>query len=340
MKEKNRILVAGIGGASLGTEISKCLNLAKTYEVYGCDISSFAYGHYSSLFEKTFLVNKKKYIESVINICLENNINYIIPGGESPNTLLSDAVQDLKKNNLTLVTNDPKVVSLCSSKKNLFDFLEEKNIRTPKAFSLNDSLDGLEFPCIIKPSEESGGSSFVYVAKNLNELKSYNEILIKNGKIPLIQEYIDHSEGEYTVGILSSTKKLILGSIALRRTFDSKLSILLESDGFLISSGYTQGLIDPFCSIIETCKNISKILQSTGPLNIQGRVKNGQFIPFEVNPRFSASTYLRSLAGLNEIDFYLRHLVNKENSFPHSINYGYYLRSFEEKYVNKHDTIS
>ncbi len=46
MPTRPRILVAGIGGASLGTEILKCLRDAGTYEVFGCDISEHAYGHY------------------------------------------------------------------------------------------------------------------------------------------------------------------------------------------------------------------------------------------------------------------------------------------------------
>jgi carbamoyl-phosphate synthase large subunit len=44
-----RVLVAGIGGASLGTEILKALQLAGRYELFGCDISPMAFGHYDGL---------------------------------------------------------------------------------------------------------------------------------------------------------------------------------------------------------------------------------------------------------------------------------------------------
>lgn len=337
---KNRVLVAGIAGASLGTEIAKCLNLAKNYEIFGCDISSFAYGHYSGDFQKTFLLNIDSYIEDIVNICFDNKIKYIIPGGEQPNILLSRSRDVFLKNNISIISNNSEVVSLCSSKNKLTDFLSENSILTPKRIELQDELNEVDFPCIIKPSEGSGGSNFVYIAHNKKELKNYAGLLISNDFIPVIQEYISHVEGEYTVGILSTTHGEILGGVALQRMFNSKLSIAFKSNDCLISSGYTQGLIDDFPSIIEVCKNISMLLRSTGPINIQGRVKNGEFIPFEINPRFSASTYLRALAGFNEVDFYLRQIINGESSFPYQLKYGYYMRSFEEKYVPKESILS
>ena len=36
MKSRPRVLSAGIGGASIGTEILKCLLDANRYDVYGC----------------------------------------------------------------------------------------------------------------------------------------------------------------------------------------------------------------------------------------------------------------------------------------------------------------
>jgi len=332
---KNKILIAGIAGASLGTEIAKSLVLAKNYEIYGCDISAFAYGHYSNYFQKTFVINITKYIESVLNICLEEDIRYIIPGGESPNILLSQAKSIFENHHIKIVSNNQNVVALCSSKKNSFDFLNKHSVETPKIFNFLNKDKEIEFPCIVKPSEGTGGSSFVCVVKNEAELKNHVEFLENNNLIPVIQEYISHAEGEFTVGVLSSIQGTIIGSIALKRSFESKLSVSLRTHDYLISSGYTQGLIDDFPEIIETCKNIAMKVQSTGPLNIQGRLKNNQFIPFEINPRFSASTYLRALAGFNEVDFYLRNIINGETNFPHQLKYGYYMRNFEETFIPK-----
>jgi carbamoyl-phosphate synthase large subunit len=109
----------------------------------------------------------------------------------------------------------------------------------------------------------------------------------------------------------------------------------------LISSGYSQGLIDSFQDLCAQAEHIALAVKSAGPLNVQGRVRNGRLLPFEINPRFSASTYLRALAGFNEIDIFLQYLVHGiESSLP-AIKPGYYLRSLNEVHVPlesiKHD---
>jgi len=49
-----------------------------------------------------------------------------------------------------------------------------------------------------------------------------------------------------------------------------------------------------------------------------------------INPRFSASTYLRALAGFNEIDIYLRLLLGLPAQPAEGVREGYYLRGLTE----------
>ena len=67
-----------------------------------------------------------------------------------------------------------------------------------------------------------------------------------------------------------------------------------------ISSGISQGDIVEFEPVRTTAEKIAEALGSIGPLNIQGRWNGSQFIPFEINPRFSGTTPMRALAGFNE----------------------------------------
>ena len=80
------------------------------------------------------------------------------------------------------------------------------------------------------------------------------------------------------------------------------MSVKWKDKGGLILSGYTQGLIDEFPDVCKTAVEIANSVQSRGPLNIRGRVKDKVFYPFVINPYFSASTYLRALVGFNEVD--------------------------------------
>jgi carbamoyl-phosphate synthase large subunit len=123
----------------------------------------------------------------------------------------------------------------------------------------------------------------------------------------------------------------------MKRLFECKLSIHSRSPLGTISSPYSQGLISPFESYRRAAEQIATKIGSVGPLNIQGRVKDGVLMPFEINPRFSGSTYLRALAGFNEIDLFLRYMIDGTVEVPFRYRYGYYFRSLSEVFVKEED---
>src|SRR5450432_1646195 len=104
-----KVLIAGLAGASLGTEIIKCLSKNSEYEIFGCDISPLAYGLYNELLAKSFVVDNNTYIESVIRICKENSIKYVIPGGEQPMVILSKHNKELTDSGITLASNSVEI---------------------------------------------------------------------------------------------------------------------------------------------------------------------------------------------------------------------------------------
>jgi carbamoyl-phosphate synthase large subunit len=334
-----KVMIAGIGGASLGTEIGKCLLLAKKYEVFGCDISSTAYGLYNKDFTETYHINRDDYLAEVLKLCHQTGAQWLIPGGEQPNALLSAAAEPLAREGVRVVTNDTAIVGLFSDKQATFNKLAACGIPIPKTAEFNNvnDLQYVGLPCIVKPATGSGGSASVFFAVTTDEVLVYAEFIRRNGSVPIVQEYVGDDEGEFTIGVLSLPDGRVVGSIALRRVLDAKLSVAYRGRGGVVSSGYSQGYIDAFPDLCQQAERIANVIQSRGPINIQGRVRNGVLIPFEINPRFSASTYLRALAGFNEIDMLLGYLINSELPSPQSIKPGWYLRSLTETYVAKED---
>jgi len=341
MNKKTNVLVAGIAGASLGSEIAKCLHLAGKYNIYGCDISDLAYGHFMTVFTETFVANNDNYVDSLIAICEKKEIAFIIPGGEIPMSTLAKENARLKSKGITLVSNAPAIIEIFSDKKKTFEKLADLGCNVPLTIEVNTEadLDKMSYPCIVKPSSGTGGSDSVFLAANKEECLVYVELLKRNGRKTIVQEYIPLDEGEFTIGVLSLPTKEVVGCVVMKRLFNSKLSVAYKNKYGLISSGYSQGLIGDFPQLKEEAVKIARAAGSTGPLNIQGRVKNGKLVPFEINPRFSASTYLRAKAGFNEIDYYLEYLVNKKTEFDCKLDYGYYLRSFEEVFIPLKKTI-
>ena len=335
-------MIAGIGGASLGTELLKCLTLANRYEIYGCDISSTAYGLFEPGFSKTFVVDRTNYVDSVINACHEADASWLLPGGEQPMVLLGAAVNQLKAAGITLVANDPDVIRTFSDKSATFKRLATLGFTVPKTISIKseDDLVKIGMPCIVKPSTGTGGSAMVFFAADVQEAITYADYIRRNGGYPLAQEYISHDEGEFTVGVLSLNSGELVGSIALRRSLDTKLSVMFRGRGGVVSSGYSQGYIADFPAIRKCAESIAQAVGSRGALNIQGRVRDGEFIPFEINPRFSASSYLRAMAGFNEADITLQQLAYGTLAQTKPIREGWYLRSLTECYVAPEDITS
>jgi len=330
-----KVMIAGIGGASLGTELSKSLHLAGGYQVFGCDISQTAYGLYDPEFTKTYLIDKNDYVPSVLHACLDSGAEFLIPGGEQPMALLGAATSLLASSGIRLLANSPEVIATYSDKDKTFRSLAVAGISIPRTITIScrEDLDHVGMPCIVKPATGSGGSAAVFFAVTHDEAMLYAEFIRKTGSTPIAQEYIDDAEGEFTIGVLSLPDKQIAGSIALRRALEAKLSVAYRGRGGLISSGYSQGHIGEYRELCNQAKHIARAIGSCGPVNIQGRVRNGVLLPFEINPRFSASTYLRAMAGFNEVDILIKYLCNGTLPQMPRIKSGWYLRSLTEQYV-------
>lgn len=329
-------MIAGIGGASLGTELFKCLEIAGYYEIYGCDISSTAYGLFQLGFKETYRVDRENYIDSIIDACKKAQAKLILPGGEQPMVLLGQATERLASEGIIFVGNSSQVVALCSDKSATFVKLKSCGIPIPQTVSISQAADisRVGLPCIVKPATGSGGSTSVFFAATEDEAMIYAEFIQRSGFQPLAQEYVGIEEGEFTIGVLSLPDNTIVGSIAMRRSLDAKLSIAYQGRGGIISSGYSQGYIGDYPELCRQAEQIAKSLDSRGPLNIQGRVREGKLLPFEINPRFSASTYLRAMAGFNEVSIFLSHLLDgKKPDRICDIQSGWYLRSLTELYV-------
>jgi carbamoyl-phosphate synthase large subunit len=252
---------------------------------------------------------------------------------------LTAAASMIDEAGIVVIGNSPGIIQLCSDKAALFEHLRRCNVCelpwTASASSLDEfrALEGLPERCVVKPATGSGGSAFVALATSRAGAEVLVGLLTSLGRTAVIQEYVPEDEGEFTIGVLSLPDGKVAGSVAMRRLLNAKLSVLSRSSVGVISSGYSQGLINDFGELRVQAEAIAHALGSVGPMNVQGRVRNGSLLPFEVNPRFSASTYLRALAGFNEVDALVANVLDRTPPTFLPIRAGYYLRSLQEVYV-------
>lgn len=332
-----KILIAGIGNGSLGLELLKCLLIDTEYLIYGTDSNPNASGFWNKSFKKTFVTrsgNNSEYLNDILEFAKTEKIEFVVPGSEVTNKIITENQELFKRVKITPLVNNLKVFNLCSDKIKCNEYLKSAGLNVPEATNIKgfNRIEFSKFPCVIKPSLDSGASNMVFIAENHKEAKFFANYISLRGSDVCIQEYI--TGDEFTVGVMSSLEGKIISSVALKRDFSSKLSRVLKYDDRIISSGWSQGLIDDFGEVTTQCEHISSILGSTWALNIQGRMRDGIFYPFEINPRHSGTSYFRALSGINELSIGINSILRKKNQTI-KLKPGLYHRILGEVFSSK-----
>jgi carbamoyl-phosphate synthase large subunit len=351
MKNKQiRVLIAGVGGGSHGLEIIKALRHSKIpYYICGCDMSKYSMGFYKS--DKSYVIppaSDSSYVSNLLSICKNEKIDVVFHGSEPDLKKISENRKVIEEQGVFLPLNDARIINLFLNKKETFKYLHEHGITIPKTVPIEIEKDIHSisfFPAVIKPYIGGGGSNNTFIAQDAEELVFFCKYILKYGGKPLVQEYVGSYENEYTVGVLSGRNKEIISVIAIKRSIMSGLSnrikvksLMNKNEILAISSGISQGEIVCDDNLNQQCIEIAKKMGSTGPINIQCRYVDGIVYPFEINPRFSGTTYIRALAGVNEPDLFIRkYFLNQEiQSLPHPKR-GLVLRGLEEVAINEFD---
>ena len=167
-------------------------------------------------------------------------------------------------------------------------FCNDHNIKVPRSFMPNpsrlvDKPNLIKFPAIIKEAISFGGGKF-FICNDLNELKMKYNQFISQGKLPMIQEYVDGPEYNCIFAVDKNSK--IIGS--------------LISEFHLADSDTSSFSINKSNRNIERISaKILKKLGWHGLVSIQFVLKNGDPCLIEINPRLGASMELAIRSGID-----------------------------------------
>jgi carbamoyl-phosphate synthase large subunit len=336
--DSRRIVIAGIGVGSLGLELLKCFSLTKQFALFGTDISATAYGHSDPRFISTRTLKStspRDYCTELLDYAAEVDAGIIAPGAEGSHLAIVSHRDLFSRAGVDLMINNQRVIDLCSDKVACNAHLKQLGFTVAETLVPANEDEIARFsklPCVVKPAVNSGGSNLVFLAEDVSEAAFFFTYLRSRGFVPAIQEYIDSQE-EFTVGVLSSRNGNVLTSIALKRDLTPKLSRSTAYGSRVISSGWSQGWIEDFTDVCRQAERIASAVGSTWALNVQGRMKDGVLIPFEINPRHSGTSFLRALAGVNEPVIALSSLRDGFVAPKVKIKAGQYLRTLSEHVV-------
>jgi carbamoyl-phosphate synthase large subunit len=317
-----RILVSG-AGSLLGQGIIKTIqSCKKKYEIYATDYLKDSIGLYWG--KKGFIMpdilkfgeNKKKWLSKIIRIIKKHNINYVIPGLDFELPIFSKYKKVIeKKTKCIIVVSNIKIINIFKDKWLTFEYLKNNMFLYPKTTLPNELKSFLKknkFPLIVKPRIGSTSKN-VFLVKNQLELKE----ALKKCPNPLIQEYLYNNNNEYTCGIIFDCKSnSCLSSIVLNRKLKNGNTVIAS-----LTKDKKYKIIDKFIT------KVARKIRPFGPLNFQLCLTSKGPIIFEINPRFSGSTPLRNLFGVNEIEVLINSLEGKKIDkliFKSGIIYRFY----------------
>lgn len=297
-------------GSIVSQGIIKCLNYANkkknnkvSYKIFTTDASPQAAGLYRS--DTGILVplsNSPDYINYIIKTCLENKIKTLFIGSDEelfPLTLAKKEIEN--KTGATIITNPIKVVNITMDKWETFLFLQQNGFPCADSSLPREAETFIEkhgYPIIVKP-REGFGSLYVYVVHKKKELENAIRTIRDAGWKPILQEYLNGIDTEFTSGVTRSTDGKVMSSISMRK---------------ILKNGQTyKAFIDDFPEIRRSAEQIADKIDAKGPINIQAKIVDGIPKVFEINGRFSATCPLRAVAGINEPDIIFRNNILGED---------------------------
>lgn len=285
------IAVSGVG-APLGQSITRACKISKrNYRVLISDLFDEASAVFPSLeFVKGVHFRSAEYLDKLIDMLNQYNVNLYYPGSEGEMVFLAQNKAKLaERTNCKLPISNLESLSIGMDKYLLTMLLRENSLPFAKTILLSEEWDKLQrfveetgFPLVVK-SRRSGPP---FVVKNLEQLR-YHYNGYDNA---ILQEYLgQENDVEITSGIFYTPE------------YGTHSIFTMERDlkyGLTWRGRYLQNpVIDALAEKVVTH------LSSSGSINLQMKIHQGEPIIFEANMRCSSTTSFRAQCGWNEIDF-------------------------------------
>ena len=314
-----KVLITG-AGAVLGQEIFQSLKYTKLLPdlfIGFADPSPHAVGlHWSDTSHLIPMASDDEYIDVLVNILKDNCYQVLIPGTDVELPKISRFREHIESTSgCKVIVSLSGVIDIANDKFLTSVFMDENGFCPPRSWSnetlLLDDINNIPYPLIVKPRDGARSKGVVRVEcpSELSQALSVTEF-------PVIQECIGSIDDEFTAGTITFAGKCY-GSILLRRTL---------RDG---NTWTAQVVNDERLQHCIAC--IAEALNPAGPCNFQFRLdQSGNPRVFEINARFSGTTYMRTLAGFDEVSLCILYALNgiKPNKTYTVFEELFFMRSF------------
>lgn len=314
MAEKN-ILVLSAGRR---VELVKCFkNAAQKLgihtKIYAADISNTAPAlYFADEFRIVSRINSGRYIDDIIEICNNDNIDLIVPTIDTELEILAKNKELIESKTKAIVhVSDERVVAICNDKIKSYEFFVDNGFLAPKLVSEEDiKNENYQLPLFIKPLN---GSSSI----NTFKINTKDELEFFYGyvKEPMVQEFI--SGDEFTVDVFCDFSGNVL-------SVTPRIRIATRSGEIL------KGQIKMDSEIIEDVIKLLKVLKPIGHITVQCMKTKRGIEYIEINPRFGGGAPMSIKAGADSCEYLYRLLLGEELEFMNNAKDGLYFSRFDD----------
>jgi carbamoyl-phosphate synthase large subunit len=295
---KPKILVTG-AGLVLGQGIIRSLKWSKLEPIVICaDPVEYSAGlFWGDRAWRTPFASDDGYIARIEEILAAESPDALLLGSDIELPKMAAARERLERTYGTrVIVSSPRVIEIANDKYLTYQFLKEAGFDYP-----DSCLPGGEetliarvgFPLVVKPrvGARSVGMS---VVRDRDALAA----ALADRPDVVIQECVGESDAEYTASAL---------------VFDGECRASIVMRRELRDGNTYRAFVEQYPELNEVVRRLGATLGPHGPANFQFRLDGaGRVKVFEINGRFSGTTPLRALAGFNEVEMCLRHVLYDE----------------------------
>lgn len=307
-----RILFTGVGRRIelIQAFRNAALELNIDLKIYGADITGTAPAlAYCDYVRKVVPMKDPGYIQDLLDICNEDNIDLLIPTIDTDLLVLSENKHLFEEIGSKVLISDPDKIRVCRDKNFTSKFFVDCGLSAP--MPVNDYKDYKSgYPAFIKPKD--GSSSIgAYRVENEDEL----EVYASQTEDYIVQPFVEGRE--YTIDIFCDW-------------FGNPISII-PRERLQVRAGEvlkTQIVMDE--QMIKESKILCKSFKPCGPMTVQ-LIRDDKCVDWyiEINPRFGGGAPLSMKAGARSAEVILR-LLNGENPVEQSVADGSIYSRFDQ----------
>jgi len=316
------LLVLAVGG-NVSQGILKALRHdGRPLRIVGADVSPMQMGLYTA--DSACVspwAHEADFLPWLLETCRREAVNAILSGAEPVLLALARHRARIEAETEARCLCSPlAVLELCDDKLATNRWLEASGLAHPAyadcavPAEVERLAAGVGYPLVAKP-RHGGGARGVFVVDNDDDLA-----YACRKQDYLLQESLGTPDDEYTVGCFRDSAGNLAPSCCIRREL-------------LAGTTYRAALGD-FPEVRAEAERIAARLEPEGPCNVQLRMTERGPVCFEINPRFSGTTPIRSHFGYNEVAAALDHFVGGAPVDLPLITSGAALRYWNELYVN------